>query len=127
MVMNQSEFCMEHMAQQAKLASLQVAQLSTTQKNQLLTDMAAAIRQAKSAIMAENEKDLIAGKAKGLSEAMLDRLTLTAERIDGIADAIMEIVHLPDSRWWYRQYAAKTKWHPSGKNAYSTGCCFYDL
>ena len=94
--MNSSSFDMQQMAQQAKAASREVAQLTTTEKNQLLTDMAQAIRAASTVIIAENEKDLAAGRDKGLSSAMLDRLTLTPERIDDIAAAIMDIVNLPD-------------------------------
>lgn len=94
--MNSTNFDMQYMAQQAKAASREVAQLTTTQKNQLLTDMAQAIRAASDAIIVENEKDLVAGRDKGLSPAMLDRLTLTPARIDDIAAAIIDIVNLPD-------------------------------
>ncbi|REL37100.1 glutamate-5-semialdehyde dehydrogenase [Thalassotalea euphylliae] len=94
--MNSKNFDMQYMAQQAKAASREVAQLTTTQKNQLLTDMAQAIRAASAAIIVENEKDLVAGRDKGLSSAMLDRLTLTPERIDDIAAAIIDIVNLSD-------------------------------
>ncbi len=91
-----TEFNMQHMAQQAKVASRQVAQLTTTEKNELLSDMAQAIRHESQNIINENQKDLVAGRDKGLSEAMLDRLTLTPERIEGIAQAIIDIVNLPD-------------------------------
>ncbi len=84
------------MAQQAKLASRQVAQLSTTEKNTLLADMAAAIVGASEQIQQANQQDLDSGRDKGLSDAMLDRLTLTPERIKDIANAILEIVNLPD-------------------------------
>ncbi len=80
----------------AKQASLSVAQLSTQQKNDVLLKMASAIVNSCAEILAENEKDIIAGQAKGLTSAMLDRLLLTEQGINDIANAIREIVHLDD-------------------------------
>ena len=94
--MTESTFNMQHMAEQAKAATREVAQLTTSAKNKLLTEMADAIIAASDTIIRENEKDLIAGRDKGLSEAMLDRLTLTPERINDISAAIIDIVNLPD-------------------------------
>lgn len=88
-----------NMAENAKLvrkASRIVAQLTTSEKNHLLTKMAQAIEDASDVIIAENAKDIHAGKDKGLSDAMLDRLLLTKQRIVDIADAIREIVTLAD-------------------------------
>ncbi len=87
---------MATMAQQVKRASRVVAQLTTVQKNALLTAMASAIESDSKQILIENEKDIAAGKAKGLSDAMLDRLLLTKQRISDISDAIREIVTLTD-------------------------------
>lgn len=87
---------MSEMAQQAKIASRQVAQLTSAEKNKLLTDMAEAIVVASPTIIVENQKDLDAGREKGLSEAMLDRLALDVKRVKDIADAIIDIVNLPD-------------------------------
>lgn len=80
----------------AKQASLSIAQLSTQQKNDVLLKMANAIVNSCAEILAENEKDIIAGQAKGLTSAMLDRLLLTEQGINDIANAIREIVHLDD-------------------------------
>lgn len=96
MKMNSSNFSMSEMAQQAKIASRQVAQLTSAEKNKLLTDMAEAIVVASPTIIVENQKDLDAGREKGLSEAMLDRLALDVKRVKDIADAIIDIVNLPD-------------------------------
>ena len=90
------KFNMTNMAQQAKTASRVVAQLTTTQKNTLLNAMASAIEDQSKKILIENEKDITVGKTKGLSEAMLDRLLLTKQRISDISDAIREIVTLTD-------------------------------
>ncbi len=83
-------------AKLVKQASREVAQLTTTEKNRLLSELASAIEANSQLIISENQKDIITGREKGLSEAMLDRLLLTPERIVGIADAIREIVTLAD-------------------------------
>jgi len=90
------QFNMTTMAKEAKTASRVAAQLTTIQKNTLLTAMATAIEFNSQHIMVENNKDIEAGRGKGLSEAMLDRLLLTKQRIIEIADAIREIVILND-------------------------------
>jgi glutamate-5-semialdehyde dehydrogenase len=91
-----NSFNMAESAKLVKKASRAVAQLTTSQKNTLLTDMAAGIEAASDSIVTENAKDIQAGKEKGLSAAMLDRLLLTKQRINDIADAIREIVSLAD-------------------------------
>ena len=91
-----TNFNMAEMATLAKVASRDVAQLTTTQKNQLLTAMASEIEAQSQFIIDENKKDIDAGRAKGLADAMLDRLLLTPQRVVDIADAIREIVTLQD-------------------------------
>jgi glutamate-5-semialdehyde dehydrogenase len=91
-----TNFNMAEMATLAKVASRDVAQLATTQKNQLLTAMATEIEAQSQFIIDENKKDIDAGRAKGLTDAMLDRLLLTPQRVVDIADAIREIVTLQD-------------------------------
>ncbi len=53
---------------------LRLSQLSTEEKNAILIAMAQGLRDASAEILSENEKDITAGKEKGLSSAMLDRL-----------------------------------------------------
>jgi glutamate-5-semialdehyde dehydrogenase len=86
----------EQISKRAAAAARAVANLSEAKKNQVLQRMADAIRAAKSNILAVNEKDMVAGKDKGLSDAMLDRLQLNDERIEGMATAIEEIIELAD-------------------------------
>ncbi|RZQ57291.1 glutamate-5-semialdehyde dehydrogenase [Pseudidiomarina tainanensis] len=86
----------EQISKRAAVAARAVANLSEAKKNQVLQRMADAIRAAKSNILAVNEKDMVAGKDKGLSDAMLDRLQLDDERIEGMATAIEEIIELAD-------------------------------
>lgn len=89
-------FDVSALAAKAKQASLSVAQLDTPNKNKLLTAMADNIVANSQHIINQNSLDIAHGEQQGLSTAMLDRLLLTPERIDGIAKAIMEIVNLPD-------------------------------
>jgi len=83
-------------AQNARQASISLARLSTTAKNEMLLKMAYALETGADGLITENAKDLAAGKEKGLSEAMLDRLMLDAKRIKGMADALREVAGLPD-------------------------------
>lgn len=96
MMKNTIKFNVADKAQQVKIASRVVAQLTTIQKNRLLNEMAIAIESSSEKILLDNDKDIVAGKAKGLSEAMLDRLLLTKQRINDISDAIREIATLTD-------------------------------
>jgi len=83
-------------ARNARLASLEMARLSTAVKNAMLSAMAQALETKAGDLIAENAKDLEVGRQKGLSSAMLDRLMLDEKRIAGIADALREVAALPD-------------------------------
>ena len=85
-----------HMAAEAREASLAMARLSTTAKNEMLLAMAAALLEQVAPLVAENARDLEAGRQKGLSAAMLDRLMLDEKRIAGVAAALREVAALPD-------------------------------
>ncbi|WP_448565733.1 glutamate-5-semialdehyde dehydrogenase [Thalassotalea ganghwensis] len=89
-------FSIEESAVKAKRAAIKVAQLTSVQKDTLLQSIADRIEQSSAAIMEENQKDISEGRQKGLSDAMLDRLLLTPERIRDIAMAIREISALKD-------------------------------
>ena len=83
-------------AKQAKKAARQVANLTAEQRNQLLADIADSLLSSVPAILVANEKDLAEGKINGLDAAMLDRLALDPVRIQGIADAVLEIAGQSD-------------------------------
>jgi len=83
-------------ARDARKASLLIARLTTTVKNDLLTAMADSLVAATETLIAENRKDLDAGEQKGLSAAMLDRLMLDGKRIAAMADGLREVAALPD-------------------------------
>ena len=84
------------LALMCKDASLAMGRLSTRQKNEALSAMAGRIMADAEAILAANLLDIRAGREKGLSEAMLDRLKLDRDRLAKMADAILEIAALPD-------------------------------
>ncbi len=81
---------------QARLSARALAPTSTEHKNRALTALAARLDESVELIQRENERDLAAGREKGLSAAMLDRLTLNAPRIRSLAAAVREIVALED-------------------------------
>jgi len=80
----------------AKAASRALANLSTEIKNNALYKMAAGLEQEMSRLISENRKDLAEAENKGLSKAMLDRLTLNPDRIKSMADGLREVAALPD-------------------------------
>jgi glutamate-5-semialdehyde dehydrogenase len=86
----------ESLAVAAKKAARNVASLSTTSKNNVLLRMAEALQEQKKYIQAENEKDLQAGREKGLSAAMLDRLALSDKVIESMIVGLQEVIALPD-------------------------------
>jgi glutamate-5-semialdehyde dehydrogenase len=85
-----------HLAEQSRAASLQLAVASTESKNRALLALASKIESSQPALLAANSLDLEAGRAAGLSAALLDRLTLNEARIRQIAQGVREIVALAD-------------------------------
>ena len=80
----------------AKAASRKLAALTTAQKNAALLAIADEIEANAREILAQNALDIADGAAKGLSEAMLDRLLLNEKRIAGLAADTRKIVELRD-------------------------------
>ena len=87
---------MTQLARQAKTASRQLAQLSTSQKNACLLAMANALDQNRPAIQEANDSDMVAAAKMGLSAAMLDRLKLDDKRLADMARGLREVAALPD-------------------------------
>lgn len=84
------------LAGETKRAARQVANLSTTVKDRVLLAMADGLLERKAYIQQENEKDLAAGREKGLSAAMLDRLALSDKVIESMVTGLREVAALPD-------------------------------
>ncbi|MBF0132922.1 MAG: glutamate-5-semialdehyde dehydrogenase [Magnetococcales bacterium] len=87
---------MTQIGQQARQAARHLVRASGTAKNAALSAMAQGLIQHSASLQQENEKDLRAGQEKGLSAAMLDRLTLTPSRIEAMAEGIHQVVALED-------------------------------
>lgn len=83
-------------AQNAKQASLQLASLGNSQKNQALLMIADRLEQRSAEILAINAEDIAYARSQGLSEAIIDRLLLTPERIQGIANDVRNVAKLAD-------------------------------
>ncbi|MDT5263428.1 MAG: glutamate-5-semialdehyde dehydrogenase [Mycobacterium sp.] len=83
-------------ARRARGASRALALLPTVAKDQALHSAAAAIMASTRLILAANAEDLKAARAAGTPNAMLDRLALDPERVDGIAAGLRQVAGLPD-------------------------------
>ena len=80
----------------AKEASYSLATKSTAQRNDALLNIAQALRDNSESIIEQNKIDLSHARENGISEAMLDRLMLNGQRVEGLASAIEHVVSLPD-------------------------------
>jgi glutamate-5-semialdehyde dehydrogenase len=87
---------MKTLAIAAQQASRHLANLSSEVKNNLLCRMAEALEAAEKTLQLENQKDLCLAEQSGMAAAMVDRLSLTRERIVGMADGLREVAALPD-------------------------------
>ncbi|MEK6201013.1 MAG: glutamate-5-semialdehyde dehydrogenase [Desulfobulbaceae bacterium] len=97
MLQNQEiETTIRLMAQRAKKAARSLLSLSTEAKNGLLLKMAEALEEKRLFIQEQNRKDLLAGREKGLSAAMLDRLELSDKVMASMIGGLLEVAALPD-------------------------------
>ena len=83
-------------ATRARAAAAALAPLPRSTKDAALHAMADALVARSEEILAGNSEDVDAGREAGVSEALLDRLTLTAERIAAMADGLRHVATLPD-------------------------------
>lgn len=86
----------ETLGTNARIAKGRLACASTGEKNQILQRIAGKLVECTEQILQENEKDIAAARENGITEVMVDRLRLTPERIQGIADACIQLIHLED-------------------------------
>ena len=84
------------MAAAAKNATRQMAHASTDAKNMALKAIANNLEQSQNDILSANEKDINEALKNGLNSALIDRLTLTPERLDAMAADVINIASLPD-------------------------------
>ncbi len=84
------------MAREARAASRVLAKTSEAQRLECLRSIARTMREDTAAIIAANSEDLARAGERGLSSAMIDRLRLTPERMQSMANAVDEIADMPD-------------------------------
>ena len=84
------------LGQQAKEAEIQIAQLSTKVKNEILIKSAKALLDNCQNILDINREDVEKAKTSGVKDAFIDRLTLTEKRISDMADGLRQIASLND-------------------------------
>lgn len=93
---NTAQQLIAEMGQKARAASALLANVPVARKADALNLAAAELRARADEILAANQRDIQAGEQAGLSGAMLDRLRLTPERLDGIAAAVDAVAVLRD-------------------------------
>ncbi|HEL1202250.1 TPA: glutamate-5-semialdehyde dehydrogenase [Streptococcus equi subsp. zooepidemicus] len=86
----------EQLGQRAKAASRALVSLTTKDKNQFLAFLAEELVAQTDMILTENAKDLAKAAEHGISEIMLDRLRLTADRIHAMAQGVRQVADLAD-------------------------------
>lgn len=87
---------MQSVGREARAASRLVAKAETAAKNKSLEQMAAAIKRDEQVLLAANAMDVESAAKRGLDSAMIDRLTLTAKSIAGMAEGLLQIAALAD-------------------------------
>ncbi|MBC8351488.1 MAG: glutamate-5-semialdehyde dehydrogenase [Planctomycetes bacterium] len=88
-------YCLDT-ARRAKAASAELAMVTGAAKNDWLKESARRLRAREADLTAANDQDLAAAPGFGLTDAQVDRLRLTTDRIDGIAIGLEEVAALPD-------------------------------
>ncbi|MDY6215480.1 glutamate-5-semialdehyde dehydrogenase [Actinobacillus porcinus] len=84
------------MGKAARQAAFELSQLSTQEKNRALQIIADQLEAKQDEILRENTKDIENAREKGISEAIIDRLLLTPERLKGIANDVRHVISLAD-------------------------------
>ena len=115
------------MAKRARIASHSLALLSSEKKNSVLLGMARLLEQRMEYIQQENKKDLTAGREKGLSAAMLDRLELSEKVMQAMVAGLLAVTQLPDPVGEISANGKETQWVARWSYAYSFGCDCDDL
>ena len=90
------EAMIKGMASNARDAARRLRSIERGMKDAALELMAAKVMEKEENIKKENEKDLLLARKKGLSSAMIDRLTLDNKTIRSMADGLIEVAALPD-------------------------------
>ena len=100
------------MAKTAKEMAPAIATAKTDVKNNVLKKIAQGLKDELSSLLKANAKDVAYAQEKGLSKAMIDRLTLTEDRVEGMINNLYEVIALPDpvgniTKMWLRPNGLK--------------------
>lgn len=87
---------LELMGQAAQQAAFELATAATEQKNRALAVIADELEANQDVILAANAKDIAAAKEAGMTDALVDRLLLNADRLAGIANDVRNVISLND-------------------------------
>lgn len=87
---------LDNIGSQAKAASRALARLSQTEKNNALRHAARVLISNRAAILAENQRDIDAARDRGMKESLVDRLSLSRQRIEAMAEGLFQIADLDD-------------------------------
>lgn len=93
---NDAQEIVQDLGRAAKAASALIAQASTAQVNKALQDIATGLKQNSDNLLKANAEDLKAAEEKGLTPALIDRLTLNQDRLEGITQSVLAIAALDD-------------------------------
>ena len=86
----------ETLGANAKAAEPAISVMGTNEKNRVLSEISSLLRSHVTEVIGANKLDIETARANGMSEAMIDRLTLTEQRIGGMADGVDKVISLPD-------------------------------
>lgn len=84
------------LGKEAQQAGRTLATLSTARKNEALEAMAAELVDQSARVLEANDRDVADARAEGMDEAIVDRLLLTEERVQKLADSLRQVAELPD-------------------------------
>lgn len=91
-----NDLLISNLADTARKAARTLVSATYEERQKALLDIAAAIQERRSEIIAANNEDMERGKSSGLNSQLLDRLMLNAARIDGIAGGARKVAALPN-------------------------------
>ena len=86
----------ETLGANAKAAEPAISVMGTNEMNRVLSEISSLLRSHVTEIIGANKLDIETARTNGMSEAMIDRLTLTEQRIGGMADGVDKVISLPD-------------------------------
>lgn len=86
----------EQLGYNAKKAEPLVCAMKTSEKNAVLAEIAKRLRDSVDTLIEANSLDIAAAEKNGMSRSLIDRLTLTKERIEGMAEGVDKVISLPD-------------------------------